>query len=69
MNCKSFWRKQTPFTAAASASGTASSVELWYRYSADNLTWGNWRLFGVDENGADNWSWQFDAPDGGDFGF
>ncbi|MEW6592446.1 MAG: hypothetical protein AB1305_02005 [Candidatus Hadarchaeota archaeon] len=27
------------------------NVELWHRHSIDNLTWGNWALFGTDNDG------------------
>jgi len=68
-----YWQIEVPFTVSATASDDMSgvaSVELWYRYSLDNWTddvaWKkrNWQLYGVDTNGADGWSWSFDAPYG-----
>jgi hypothetical protein len=61
----SYWISISPFTITASASddliGTAT-VELWYRNSTDNSTWGVWTLFGVDPSLP--WSWDFDFPAG-----
>jgi M6 family metalloprotease-like protein len=66
-------RLRTPIKITATASDDLSGVarvELWYRYSLDNWTdtvaWKKrpWRLYGVDDNGADGWSWEFDAPEG-----
>ncbi len=54
-----------PFTVTAQASdndGYMESVELWYRYSTDNSSWGNWKLFRVD--GDEPWSWSFTALEG-----
>lgn len=39
-----------------------ASVRLFYRFSTDNATWGNWTLLGVDT--AEPWSGTFDWPDG-----
>ncbi|MEW6593136.1 MAG: hypothetical protein AB1305_05655, partial [Candidatus Hadarchaeota archaeon] len=65
MTVKPYNRNTLPvnITAAASDLGDVENVELWHRHSADNSTWGNWRLFGIDENGTDNWAWQFTALD------
>ncbi|MFQ6130044.1 MAG: PGF-pre-PGF domain-containing protein, partial [Candidatus Hadarchaeaceae archaeon] len=60
-----YWQKDTPFTITATASdndGYLTDVELWYQYSADNSSWDNWTLFGVDN--AEPWSWSFTAPNG-----
>jgi hypothetical protein len=59
-----YWRNQVPFTITATASGSVKSVELWYRYSADNSTWENWALFGTDSDNSDGWLWSFTAPSG-----
>jgi hypothetical protein len=34
-----------------------SSIELYYRYSANNVSWNNWALFAIDSNYP--WSWNF----------
>jgi len=56
------------FTITAEAEDDFSgvkSVELWYRYSLDNWTdtvaWKKqgWRLYDVDAEGSDGWSWEF----------
>jgi len=66
-------RLREPFKITATATDDLSGVakvELWYRYSLDNWTdsvaWKKrpWRLYGVDDNGLDGWSWEFDAPEG-----
>ena len=40
------------------------NVELWYRYSTDNLGWGSWTSFGTDNDNSDGWSWSFTGSDG-----
>jgi len=60
-----YWQKDVPFTVTAQASdndGYVESVELWYRYSTDNSSWVNWKLFGMD--GDEPWSWPFTALEG-----
>jgi hypothetical protein len=69
-----YWQNagMVPFeiTATASdpapASGASPSglkqVELYYRYSTDNATWGEWLSYGVDRE--ESWSWIFDASRG-----
>jgi hypothetical protein len=60
-----YWQSLTPFTITATASdedGYVESVELFYRYSTDNSTWGDWTSFGVDNEAP--WSWSFNAPNG-----
>ena len=58
----------SPITVTATASDDFSglaSVELWYRFSIDNITWGAWTLFGNDT--ASPWSWSFTFPSGGGY--
>ncbi len=60
-----YWSTSSPLAIAASASDSMSgiaSVELWYRFSADNATWGAWTLFGTDT--VTPWSWSFGFPGG-----
>jgi hypothetical protein len=60
-----YWQTSSPLTVTAtSADGLSgvASVELWYRYAADNSTWGVWTLFGTDT--ASPWSWDFTFPGG-----
>ncbi|MBI5000697.1 MAG: carboxypeptidase regulatory-like domain-containing protein [Euryarchaeota archaeon] len=60
-----YWQTASPFTINASATDTVSGVtgvEFWYRFSAGNVTWGGWSMFGNDT--AAPWSWQF-APANG----
>ncbi|MCG2826184.1 MAG: Ig-like domain-containing protein, partial [Thermoplasmatales archaeon] len=60
-----YWQTTSPITITATASDTVSglaSVELWYRYSTDNVTWGGWSLFGTDTVAP--WSWSFGFPNG-----
>jgi flagellar hook assembly protein FlgD len=64
---ETYWKNSTmvPFAVTATASNSlsgVSSVELYYRYSVDNSTWGSWTSFGVD--GEAPWSWTFSAPEG-----
>jgi len=60
-----YWRNSVPFTITATASDNGSgveNVELWYRHSSGNLTWGEWIMFGADTEAP--WEWQFTAPSG-----
>jgi len=62
---ESCWQNSAPFTVSVTASDAPSgvaSVGLYYRYSADNAAWGDWRSCGVDS--GTSWSWEFTAPDG-----
>ncbi len=58
-----YWKNATPFAVTATANN-ATSVELWYRYSANNSTWNSWLLLGNDSTISDGWSWSFNALDG-----
>ena len=40
-----------------------TNVSLWYRFSADNGSWGDWTFFEKDTTSAE-WSWNFDFPMG-----
>ncbi|MEW5937584.1 MAG: carboxypeptidase regulatory-like domain-containing protein [Candidatus Thermoplasmatota archaeon] len=60
-----YWYPAANLTINATASDTLigiSGVELWYRFSSDNSTWGAWELFGADT--AQPWSWTFNFSDG-----
>jgi len=62
-----YWQTSTPFTVTATASdgdGYVENVELWYRYSTNDLSWGPWTSFGLDNDNSDGWSWSFTAPEG-----
>jgi len=64
---ENYWRNSSPFTVTATASDSSgvNNVELWYRYSSNNSTWGGWTLFGTNSSGS--YSWAFDAPSGDGF--
>jgi len=40
------------------------SLDLYYRYSDDNSSWSDWKIYGTDINKSDGWSWKFNAPNG-----
>ena len=40
------------------------SLDLFYRYSAGNSSWSDWKLYGTDVDGSNGWSWEFEAPYG-----
>jgi hypothetical protein len=40
------------------------SIELYYRFSSDNSSWGDWTYFETDDDKTDGWSWQFNSPEG-----
>ena len=38
-----------------------TTLDLYYRHSADNSTWTNWIFYETDTDVRDGWSWEFDA--------
>jgi hypothetical protein len=61
----SFWKNTSPLTVTATAADATSGlkdVALYFRYAADNATWGAWTTFGVDT--AAPWTWSFAFPNG-----
>jgi parallel beta-helix repeat protein len=54
-----YLKESTPLTLTATAIDLVgvSSVEFWYRYSSDNVTWGSWTLITTDT--AEPWSESF----------
>ncbi|MEM2619620.1 MAG: Ig-like domain-containing protein, partial [Candidatus Hadarchaeales archaeon] len=63
-----YWRNTVPFTIEAENTPDLSgveSIELWYRYSDDNWSWGPWTKFGIKTTPP--WSWEFTAPCGDGF--
>ncbi|UCG70749.1 MAG: carboxypeptidase regulatory-like domain-containing protein [Thermoplasmata archaeon] len=60
-----FWFTTSPLLITATASDDGSgleSVELFYRFSADNNTWGSWISFG--DLTETPFEWSFDFPEG-----
>ncbi|MDH5442737.1 MAG: hypothetical protein OEX16_00280 [Hadesarchaea archaeon] len=69
-----YWQNagMIPFGVTATATDTippsgaipssVKQVELYYRFSLDNLTWGSWIPYEIDDENADGWSWMFDYP-------
>jgi len=62
-----YWQNSTPFEITAAASDTGGSglkeVALYYNYSADNISWGSWTLFGTNDT-ISPYNWSFTAPSG-----
>ncbi|MCD6572668.1 MAG: lamin tail domain-containing protein, partial [Thermoplasmata archaeon] len=52
----------TIMATASDATSGVSKVELWYRYSNDNVTWSSWTKYGNDS--IPPYRWEFDAPYG-----
>jgi len=60
-----YWREVVPFEITVTARDNLSiikNVELWYRFSTDNSTWSEWRLFAI--NYLPPWSYEFTFPNG-----
>jgi hypothetical protein len=61
-----YWKNTSPLTITATAADTGGStvayVQLWYRYAANNATWGAWTQFANDT--ASPWSFSFTFPGG-----
>jgi PKD repeat protein len=63
-----YWQPMSPINLNATADDIGShviSVELLYRYSDDNQSWGGWTSLGIDTEIP--WGWSFDFPDGDGF--
>jgi len=39
------------------------SINLWYQYSENNLSWGSWTDYSNLTNGTGGWDWEFPFPD------
>jgi len=53
-----YWQTNTEFTITANASNGMSGiaeVELFYRYSIDNVSWSNWASYGIDNDSPYEW--------------
>jgi hypothetical protein len=62
-----YWYFTSPVTlnATATDSGTGvADVELYYRFSTDNATWGIWTPFGTDTTAPYGWPFTFPAGEG-----
>ncbi|UCE36888.1 MAG: carboxypeptidase regulatory-like domain-containing protein [Thermoplasmata archaeon] len=60
-----YWHITSPLIINVTASDTVSGityVELWYRYSIDNSSWGSWTNYNIDNSVP--YGWDFDFPDG-----
>jgi hypothetical protein len=57
-----YWMNTSPRTINATGSASSDSIELYYRYTVDNTTWGAWSTFGNDT--AFPWGWSFTFPNG-----
>jgi hypothetical protein len=60
-----YWQKTSPLTITATASDATSGVKnvtLYYRYTSNNASWGNFVSAGIDI--ASPWSWSFTFPNG-----
>ncbi len=59
-----YWRSHSPTILDATANDIngVANVTLWYRFSADNTTWGSWTAFGIVE--VSPWQWNFAFPHG-----
>jgi len=65
---KTKWHSSLPIKVTVKAMDSTSSVSkvlLYYRYSPDNKTWTEWRLYREGRYiGNYSWEWKFDAPEG-----
>jgi len=64
-----YWQFSAPFIITATATDDlsgVSTVELWYRHSYDNKTWGPWENFGFGRENVERpgqWFWEFTCPE------
>jgi len=45
------------------------SLDLWYRFSDDNMSWSPWHVYGIDTTGSDGWGWDFTVTEADGLGF
>jgi hypothetical protein len=60
------YNQSSEFTVIGNAE-TADGIEsldLYYRYSTDNSSWSDWKLYVTDTDGSDGWLWEFNATNG-----
>jgi len=57
-----YWKNTSPQTITATGSANSNYIKLFYRYAANNATWGAWTEFGNDT--ASPWSWSFTFTNG-----
>ncbi|UCE38511.1 MAG: right-handed parallel beta-helix repeat-containing protein [Thermoplasmata archaeon] len=60
-----YWINSLPLVLGASALDSLSGINymtLWFRYSANNISWNPWVIFGTDT--IEPWSWNFNFPNG-----
>jgi len=63
----SYWCNLSHIEIETSANDIRSglgNVELWYRHSVDNTTWGSWSLFGADLEEPFVWNYTWPLGDG-----
>jgi len=51
-------------TGNCKISNDNTSLDLFYRFSVDNVNWAEWTFFDTDDDSSDGWSWEFNSPDG-----
>jgi len=51
-------------TGNAETSDGITSLQLYYRYSSNNVSFTNWTLYAIDTDESDGWSWEFNALNG-----
>jgi|GEM_PF-558340 len=60
------YNQTSSFTIYGNAERSLEGVEsltLYYRFSTNNNTWGDWKTYDIDINGSDGWSWKFTASE------
>jgi hypothetical protein len=60
----SSYNQSSTFTLDGKAERTSKGIEslsLYYRFSNNNNTWGQWRFYKTDATVFDGWSWDFDS--------
>ncbi|MBC7080680.1 MAG: hypothetical protein H5T44_00275 [Thermoplasmatales archaeon] len=65
VNSMAYWYSTLPVVITATANDALSGVKevtLYYRYSANNASWGTWNVFSTDNSPP--WQWNFNAPNG-----
>jgi hypothetical protein len=65
------YHQPVQFTLTGNAEKTSGipTLELYYRYSIDNLSWGPWTYYASDSSESDGWFWMFHASSANGVGY
>jgi len=66
------YNQSSNFTVTGNVKGESAGIitlDLYFRYSADNASWSDWTSYGTDIGSSDGWHWEFNASRGSGTGY